>query len=88
MKILLIATFSLAACAQTIDFNLDAVAAKAKDKAEITLEGPLLTQALQTAPANVKSAVANVSRQVEHAVAIDDWVWLSFAPEAGVVLTR
>jgi hypothetical protein len=62
MKILLIATFGLAACAQTIDFNLDAVAAKAKDKAEITLEGPLLTQALQLAPEKVKGSVANVSR--------------------------
>ena len=64
MKILLIATFSLAACAQTIDFNLDAVAAKAKDKAEITLEGPLLTQALQLAPEKVKGSVANVSRLI------------------------
>jgi len=62
MKILLIATFGLAAWAQTLDINLDALSAKAKEKAEITLEGPLLAQALQKAPEKVKGAVANVSR--------------------------
>jgi putrescine transport system ATP-binding protein len=36
----------------------------------------------------LKAAVANVSRQVEHDVAVDAWVWLSFAPETGVALTR
>jgi putrescine transport system ATP-binding protein len=36
----------------------------------------------------VKASVANVSRQVEHEFGVDDHVWLSFAPEAGVVLTR
>ena len=62
MKILLIATFSLAAFAQTIDFNLDAVAAKAKKKAEITLDGSMLAEALKTAPEKVKGSVTNVSR--------------------------
>ena len=67
MKRLLAATFSLVlasafATAQTLDFNLDALAAKAKDKAEITLEGPLLVQALQMAPEKVRGAVANVTR--------------------------
>jgi len=47
---------------QTLDVNLDALAAKAKEKAEVTLEGSLLTQALQSAPDKVKSAVANVTR--------------------------
>lgn len=69
MKRLLTATFSLVlasvfANAQTLDFNLDAVAAKAKQKAEITLEGSLLAQALQMAPDKVKGAVANVTRVV------------------------
>jgi putrescine transport system ATP-binding protein len=36
----------------------------------------------------VKSMVANVSREVEHALAVDDQVWFSFSPEAAVVLTR
>jgi hypothetical protein len=61
-------TFCLAlsapARAQALDINLDTMAAKAKEKAEVTLEGSLLAQALQMAPANVKSAVANVSRVV------------------------
>jgi hypothetical protein len=68
MRTLLTMTFCLAlsapARAQGLDINLDTVAAKAKEKAEVTLEGSLLTQALQTAPANVKSAAANVSRVV------------------------
>jgi len=55
---------STPARSQGLDINLDTLAAKAKEKAEVTLEGPLLTQALQAAPANVKSAVANVSRVV------------------------
>jgi hypothetical protein len=66
MKTLLTATFVLAmlgsASAQTLDINLDALAAKAKDKAEITLEGSLLAQVLQMAPEKVKGAVANVTR--------------------------
>lgn len=56
---------SIPADAQTLDINFDALAAKAKDKAEITLEGPLLTQALQMAPDKVKGAVANVSRVMD-----------------------
>ena len=64
MKTLLIAIFGVAACAQTIDFNLDAVAAKAKEKAEITLEGPLLNLALQSASEKTKTAAANLSRLI------------------------
>ena len=69
MKTLLTATFALAlssvvAGAQALNFNLEALAAKAKEKAEITLEGPLLTQALQSVPDKVKGAVGNVSRVV------------------------
>ena len=66
MKTLLTMLFCLALCtparSQALDINLDALAAKAKEKAEVTLEGSLLAQALQAAPANVKGAVANVSR--------------------------
>jgi hypothetical protein len=62
MKILLMATFGVAVFGQTIDFNLDAVAAKAKEKAEINLDGPMLEQALKMAPEKVKGSVANVSR--------------------------
>jgi len=66
MKFFVTATAGLAmlvsASAQTIVFNLDALAAKAKEKAEITLEGPLLTQALQMVPDKIKSAVASVTR--------------------------
>ena len=62
MKLLLMATLGLAAFSQTIDFNLDAVAAKAKEKAEITLDGPLLTKALEHAPEKVQGSVSNVSR--------------------------
>jgi len=68
MKMLLTAALGLAmlasASAQTLDLNLDALAAKAKEKAEITLEGSLLAQALQMAPEKVKGAVANVTRVV------------------------
>jgi hypothetical protein len=53
---------SIPARSQGLDINLDNLAAKAKDKAEVTLEGPLLAQVLQLAPANVKGAAANVSR--------------------------
>ncbi len=57
--------------------------------ADVGYLGDLTTYKVRIADGSiVKAAVANVSRQVEHAVAIDDWVWLSFAPEAGVVLTR
>jgi len=62
MKIFLIVTFALTASAQTIDINLDAVAAKAKEKAEITLEGSMLTQALQMASEKLKGSAANLSR--------------------------
>jgi hypothetical protein len=64
MKILLIATFGLVAFAQTIDFNLDAVAAKAKEKAEVTLDGSLLAQALQKSPGKAKGVLEGVSRVV------------------------
>ncbi|MBZ5676479.1 MAG: DUF4252 domain-containing protein [Acidobacteriia bacterium] len=69
MKTLFTATLGLAfasafASAQALDFNLDALSAKAKEKAEVTLEGSLLTQALQNAPEKVKGAVGNVSRVV------------------------
>ena len=68
MKLHWIATIGLAllasASAQTVTFNLDSLAAKAKEKAEVTLEGSLLTQALQKAPDQVKGAIANVSRLI------------------------
>ena len=68
MRTLLTAMFCLALSlpgrAQGVDINLDSLSAKAKDKAEITLEGPLLTQALQNVPEKVKGAVGNVSRVV------------------------
>jgi hypothetical protein len=47
---------------QGLDIDLGTLSAKAKDKVEFTLEGPLLAQALQLAPGNAKGAVANVSR--------------------------
>jgi hypothetical protein len=62
MKTLLTMLFvAVLAPAQALDINLDALGAKAKDKAEITLEGALLTQALQMAPAKVKDS-AKISR--------------------------
>jgi hypothetical protein len=64
MKSLLIGTLGLAllpAWGQTLDFNLDAVAAKAKEKAEVTLEGPLLEQAMKSAPDKLKDKVGNLS---------------------------
>jgi len=65
MKSLLIVTLALApAWGQALDFNLDAVAAKAKEKAEITLEGPLLEQAMKSAPDKLKDKVGNLSRVV------------------------
>ena len=68
MRMLLTAMFGLAlsltARAQAVDINLDSLSAKAKDKAEVTLEGPLLTMALEKAPEKVKNAAANVSRVV------------------------
>ena len=68
MRMLLTAMFGLAlsltARAQAVDINLDSLSAKAKDKAEVTLEGPLLTLALQKAPEKVKNAAENVSRVV------------------------
>jgi putrescine transport system ATP-binding protein len=36
----------------------------------------------------VEAAVANATRIVDHPIASNDRVWLSFAPDAGVVLTR
>ena len=67
MKTLLTAaTLTLAllipACAQTLDINLDALAAKAKHKVEVTLEGSLLTQALEKVPGNVKGVTGNLKR--------------------------
>jgi hypothetical protein len=62
MKILLIATFGLTAWAQTLDINLDALSAKAKKKAEITLDHSALAQALQMAPEKLKSSAGNISR--------------------------
>ena len=65
MKTLLTAIFGLTLLpvgAQTLDINLDALSAKAKQKAEVTLEGPLLAQALQMAPEKLKGSVANLTR--------------------------
>ena len=66
MKTLLTVTFGLSllipAGAQTIDINLDKLAAKAKEKAEITLDGSMLAEALKTAPEKVKGSISNVSR--------------------------
>jgi Domain of unknown function (DUF4252) len=53
-----------AAAVSAQSFNLDAVAAKAKEKAEVTLEGPLLEQALQNAPDNVKSQIKSITRLI------------------------
>jgi len=65
MKSVLIVTLALApAWGQALDFNLDAVAAKAKEKAEITLEGPLLEQAMKNSPDKLKDKLGNVSRVV------------------------
>jgi putrescine transport system ATP-binding protein len=36
----------------------------------------------------MKSAVANLTRLVERQIGWDDRVWLSWTPEAAVVLTR
>jgi hypothetical protein len=55
---------STPARSQGLDINLDTVSARAKEKVELTLEGPLLARALQTARSNVKTAIANVSRVV------------------------
>ena len=54
----------LPAEAQTLNFNLDAVAAKAKEKAEVTLDGSLLDQALQKVPDKLKDKLGNLSRLV------------------------
>src|SRR5436309_12371452 len=65
MKSLLIMTLALLpAWAQALNFNLDAVAAKAKEKAEITLERPLLEQAMKSAPDKLKGKMGNVNRGV------------------------
>lgn len=69
MRTLLTATLGLVLAAalarsQTLDFNLDSLAAKAKEKAEVTLDGPLLALALQKAPDKVKDAAVNVTRVV------------------------
>ena len=66
MKTLWTVTLGLAllapAGAQTINFNFDALAAKAKEKAEITLDGALLSLALEKSPEKVKGAAASVTR--------------------------
>ena len=36
----------------------------------------------------MKASVANMTRLIERPITWDDRVWLSFAPDAGVVLTR
>jgi putrescine transport system ATP-binding protein len=36
----------------------------------------------------MKASAANLMRRPGRAIATNDWVWLSWAPEAGVVLTR
>jgi putrescine transport system ATP-binding protein len=36
----------------------------------------------------MKASVANLTRLVERPIAWDDKVWLTWSPEAGVVLTR
>jgi putrescine transport system ATP-binding protein len=36
----------------------------------------------------VKVAVANMARLIEQPIGVQDRVWLSFAPDAGVVLTQ
>ena len=67
MKTLLIATLGLAltsAWGQSVDFNLDAVAARAQKKAEITLEGPFLEQAMKSAPDKLKDKLGSVTRVV------------------------
>ena len=46
--------------AQNITINLDKVAAKAKEKTEVTLEGPLLEQALKSVPETIKASVNRV----------------------------
>jgi putrescine transport system ATP-binding protein len=38
--------------------------------------------------ATVKAALANTGRSTERAIGCDDQVWLSFAPDAAIVLTR
>ena len=68
MKTLLTAaTFGLImlpAWGQTFDFNLDAVAAKAKEKAEITLDKSMLDQAMPKVPDKIKDKLGNLSRLV------------------------
>lgn len=46
--------------AQNITINLDNVAAKAKERTEVTLEGPLLDQALKALPEGIKASVNRV----------------------------
>ena len=36
----------------------------------------------------MKASVANMTRLIERPIGWDDRVWLSWAPDAGVVLTR
>ena len=67
MKKLLLATVGLTllpAWGQNLDFNLDAVAARAKQKAEVTLEGPLLEMAMKNAPDKLKDKLGAVTRVV------------------------
>lgn len=50
MKLLLAVLVALPLCAQTLNFNLDRLAEKAKEKVEITLEGELLEAAKKLKP--------------------------------------
>jgi putrescine transport system ATP-binding protein len=51
--------------------------------------GDITTYKMRIADGSIlKASVANVSRQIERAVGLHDHIWLSFAPEAAVVLTR
>ena len=36
----------------------------------------------------MKAAIANTTRATEHPIGVGDRVWLTWAPEAGMVLTR
>ncbi len=63
MKTLAAITFGLSLLplgAQNITINLDNVADKAKEKTEVTIEGPLLEQALKSLPDGIKASVNRV----------------------------
>ncbi len=40
------------------------------------------------AACQIKAAIANTGRSAEEAIGWDDKVWLSFSPQAAIVLTR